>query len=62
MKEYHAGKKCLSPSIFRKAKGPLIVGTTFTSPPTSASSESTLKSMQNGGKKADGLGMAKEFN
>ena len=45
MKDYEGGKKCLSPSIFRKNKGPLILGQTnsMSGPPTSTSSDTTSK-------------------
>jgi hypothetical protein len=61
MKDYYRGKKCLSPSIFKKTKGPLIIGSTNSSVATSASSDSMLKSLQSGGKKSDQFGLIKDF-
>jgi hypothetical protein len=29
MKDYEEGRKCLSPSIFRKSKGPIILTTSY---------------------------------
>lgn len=62
IKDYEAGKKCLSPSIFRKTKGPLIVGTNQSSAATSIASETTARSNPSGGKKAEGAGVIKDFN
>jgi hypothetical protein len=45
----------------KKTKGPLIIGSTNSSVATSASSDSTLKSLQSGGKKSDQFGLIKDF-
>jgi hypothetical protein len=52
----------LSPSIFRKIKGPLILGSgSISSGTTSTSSESTIKTAVNGGKRVEGVAGLKEF-
>jgi hypothetical protein len=66
MKDYEGGRKCLSPSIFRKNKGPLILGghgaASQSGPPTSASSDTTSKGFQTGAKKSDLTNGLKDFN
>jgi hypothetical protein len=62
IKDYEGGKKCLSPSIFKRTKGPLIVGTNHSSATTSTSSETTAKSTQSGGKRGEAAATLKEFN
>jgi hypothetical protein len=52
----------LSPSIFRKTKGPLIAGTNLSSGTTSTSSDTTARSIPSGGKKVDLAAGTKEFN
>lgn len=44
MKEYECGKKCLSPSIFRKSKGPVVLASASAS--TSANTDFTVKGIQ----------------
>jgi hypothetical protein len=63
LKDYEGGKKCLSPSIFRKTKGPLILGSgNISSGATSTSSETTSKNTTNGGKKTETMAGLKEFS
>ena len=64
MKDYQGGKKCLSPSIFRKNKGPLILGqaSNQSGPLTSASSDTSSKGFQASSKKFDIGGGLKDFN
>lgn len=64
MKDYEGGKKCLSPSIFRKNKAPLIVGTmsSISGPPTSASSDTTNKGPTMSGKRGESTLGQKEFS
>jgi hypothetical protein len=63
LKDYEGGKKCLSPSIFRKTKGPLILGSgNISSGATSTSSETTIKNSANGGKKTETMSGLKEFS
>jgi hypothetical protein len=38
MKEYECGRKCLSPSIFRKSKGPIIFATSTSTAATNIGS------------------------
>jgi hypothetical protein len=63
LKDYEGGKKCLSPSIFRKTKGPLILGSgNITSTTTSTTSETTARTSLNGGKRCESLAGLKDFS
>lgn len=49
MKEYECGRRCLSPSIFRKSKGPIIFATSTSTAATNiASSDGGAKTLQTG--------------
>ena len=60
MKDFEHGKKVLSPTIFRKSKGPIIIA----APSANFSVETTVKAGSLGlqGKKGDGLAHAKELS
>jgi hypothetical protein len=46
MKEYECGRRCLSPSIFRKSKGPINFATSSTATATNiASADGGLKTL-----------------
>ena len=47
MKEYECGRRCLSPSIFRKSKGPIIFATSTSSAATNiGSTDGTCRPVQ----------------
>lgn len=49
MKEYECGRRCLSPSIFRKSKGPIIFATSTSAAATNiASTDGGAKALQSG--------------
>ena len=64
MKEYECGKRCLSPSIFRKSKGPIVLAASSSTFASTNTFESPLKSIQPstpGYKKGDSTGQVKEL-
>lgn len=63
IKDFDCGKKCLSPSIFRKNKVPLLFGiASSNSNPSSIASDSTSKSIAIGSKKVENIQGFKESN
>ena len=56
IKDVEGGKKCLSPSIFRKAKAPFVLASGNISTTPSTSSESSGKSQATTGRKLEPLG------
>lgn len=53
IKDYEGGKKCLSPSIFRKTKAPLIVGSSNSSTKASTNIDPLLKAQTSSSKKVE---------
>lgn len=64
MKEYAGGKKCLSPSIFRKSKGPIVLVASSQTLTSTGVLEAPVKSLQSAAvlKKNDTAAIAKELS
>jgi hypothetical protein len=45
MKEYEGGKKCLSPSIFRKSKGPMVLAAASSTLTSAGNVDLSIKSL-----------------
>jgi hypothetical protein len=63
MKDYEEGRRCLSPSVFRKSKGPIILTTSSSALTANNSIDASIKGLNNGLKKglADPSGISKEI-
>ena len=53
IKDFEDGKKCLSPSIFRKTKGPIIFSASHNSLNSNANFENSIKGMNYSSKKTE---------
>ena len=62
LKDYEDGRKCLSPSIFRKSKGPIIFTASHTSITSNSNFEATVKGLAFNFKKQEGAGPIKEIS
>jgi hypothetical protein len=62
IKDFEDGKKCLSPSIFRKSKGPIIFSASHQALTSNATFETSIKGVQIGSKRGDGAGLVKEIS
>jgi hypothetical protein len=62
IKDYQDGKKCLSPSIFRKSKGPIIFTAQSGTLNGGGGFEVSLRGLQVGSRKTEGANVAKEIS
>jgi hypothetical protein len=63
MKDYEEGRRCLSPSVFRKSKGPIILTTSSNALTANSTIDASIKGLNNGLKKGpiDPSGVSKEI-
>jgi|LauGreDrversion4_2_1035121.scaffolds.fasta_scaffold2162218_1 hypothetical protein len=64
MKDYEEGRRCLSPSVFRKSKGPIILTTSSSALTANSTIDASIKGLNNGLKKGptDPSGVSKEIS
>ena len=62
IKDFEDGKKCLSPSIFRKSKGPIIFSASHNSVNSNVNFENTIKGLAFNSKKTEGQGGIRDIS
>ena len=64
MKDYEGGKRCLSPSIFRKSKGPIVLTASAAAITSTNTFDTTIRGLQTQGtfKKPDGSTISKDIS
>jgi len=62
IKDFEGGKKCLSPSIFRKSKGPIIFASQNANVLSNGNFEVSVKGLTFGAKKGEGANVTKELS